>query len=106
MATGTQPELTFEQFLAQYPEDGRYELIDGVAVIILATRQHEDIADFIADALKDEVKQRQLNYKVSDRIVLATRTPDGREQGRTPDVSVVDGISGVLIVWPTLPCGN
>lgn len=83
-------KLTFDQFLEQYPEDGRYELVDGETVRILAARQHEDIADLIADAMKDEVKLRQLNYKVSDRIVLATQTKDGKEQGRNPDVSVVD----------------
>lgn len=90
MSIAAKQELSFNQFLEQYPEDGRYELVDGEIVRILATRQHEDIADFIADAMKDEVKLRQLNYKVSERIVLATQTQAGKEQGRTPDVSVVD----------------
>jgi Uma2 family endonuclease len=90
MTTVIKQKLTFDQFLEQYPEDGRYELVNGEVVRVLATRQHEDIADFIADAMKDEVKLRQLNYKVSDRIVLATQTKDGREQGRSPDISVVD----------------
>src|SRR4028118_622444 len=82
-------KLTFEQFLEQYPEDGRYELVDGEIVRILATRQHDDIADFIAKQLDREVDRLSLNYKVSGRIVLATLTKDGREQGRHPDVSVV-----------------
>lgn len=90
MSIAAKQKLTFDQFLEQYPEDGRYELIDGEIVRILATRQHEDIADFIADAMKDEVKLRQLSYRVSDRIVVATQTKAGKEQGRTPDVSVVD----------------
>ncbi len=97
MTTAAKQKLTFNQFLEQYPEDGRYELVDGEIVRVLATRQHEDIADFIADAMKDEVKLRKLHYKVSDRIVLATRTQEGKEQGRNPDVSVVD-----LNVW----CSN
>lgn len=83
-------KLTFEQFIEQYPEDGRYELVDGAVVRILATRQHEDVADFIEDALKDEVSRLKLNYKVSNRIVLATSKKNGLEQGRQPDVSVVD----------------
>ena len=58
MTLTTKPKLTFEQFLEQYPEDGRYELVDGEIVRVLATRQHEDIADLIADAMKDEVKRR------------------------------------------------
>ncbi len=90
MAVVTSNPLTFDEFLAQYPEDGRYELIDGEIVRILATRQHEDVADFIEDVLKDEVKRAGLNYKVSNRIVLATQTKEGKEQGRNPDVSVVD----------------
>ena len=89
-----QQTLTFEDFLEHYPEDGRYELIDGELVRILATRQHDDTADFIADEMKAEVKQHQLNYKVSSRIVLATTTSTGNTQGRHPDVSVVD-----LSVW-------
>lgn len=90
MSPTTQQKLTFAQFLEQYPEDGRYELADGDIVRILATRQHEDIADLIADAMKTENQLRHLNYKVSNRIVLATQAPNGKEQGRNPDVSVID----------------
>ena len=86
--------LTFEQFLEQCPEDGRYELIGGAVVRILATRRHEDVADFIAESFNDERRRLELPYKVSDRVVLATETTDGQVQGRHPDVSVVD-----LAVW-------
>ncbi|MBV8887405.1 MAG: Uma2 family endonuclease [Chroococcidiopsidaceae cyanobacterium CP_BM_RX_35] len=81
--------LTFDEFLKVYPEDGRYELVDGKIVRILATRQHEDVADYIQDLLKEEVKHQNLNYKVSNRIVLATLTQTGVEMGRNPDVSVI-----------------
>lgn len=94
IATQRTKKLTFEQFLEQCPEDGRYELVNGEIVRILATRQHEDVADFIAKQLDGEVDRLNLNYKVSGRIVLATLTKDGTEQGRHPDVSVVD-----LDVW-------
>jgi Uma2 family endonuclease len=90
VTTPTRQKLTFEQFLEQYPEDSRYELVDGELVRILATRRHENVADFIEDAFRDEVKRLNLNYKVSGRIVLATKTRDQTEQGRHPDVSVVD----------------
>ncbi len=85
-----QQKLTFEQFLEQYPEDGRYELVNGELVRILATRRHENVADFVEDALRDEVKRLKLNFRVSNRIVLATQTRAGVEQGRHPDASVVD----------------
>ena len=88
--TQLKSKLSFEQFIEQYPEDGRYELVDGEIVRILATRHHEDIADFIADSMKAEVNRLNLNYKISDRIVLATMTKDGKQQGRQPDVSVID----------------
>lgn len=90
MVTTIRQKLTFQQFLEQYPEDGRYELIDGELVRILATRRHENVADFIEDAFRDEVKRLTLNYKVSGRIVLATISKAGAEQGRHPDASVVD----------------
>ena len=52
----TNQKLSFEQFIEQLPdEEGRYELVNGEIVKILATRQHEDVADCIADALRDEV---------------------------------------------------
>jgi Uma2 family endonuclease len=90
-ATSTQSKqkLTFEKFI-EYPlEDGRYELVNGEIVKILATRQHDDIADFLADLMKAEVNRLNLNYKVSGRIMIATTTKDGKEQGRFPDASVV-----------------
>lgn len=56
---------------------------------ILATRQHEDVADFIAKRLDQEVDRLGLSCKISGRIVLATETEAGVEQGRFPAVSVV-----------------
>lgn len=86
-----QQKLTFEQFLEQLPdEEGRYELINGEIVRILPTRKHDNIAEFITDAFKEEVKRLKLDYRVSGRIVVRTITSEGRIQGRHPDVSVVD----------------
>jgi Uma2 family endonuclease len=98
MSATAQPKskLSFEQFLDRYPDDGRYELVNGELARILATRCHEDVVDFIADELKAEVRRLDLNYRVSDRIVICTFTADGTEQGRHPDVSVVD-----RAVWET-----
>lgn len=83
--------LTFEQFVKQLPdEEGRYELVNGEIVRILPIRLHETLAEFLSDAFKDEVKRLKLNYWVSGRIVVRTLTPNGKEQGRNPDVSIVD----------------
>ncbi|BAZ32851.1 hypothetical protein NIES4074_53580 [Cylindrospermum sp. NIES-4074] len=87
----TSQKLNFEQFIENLPdEESRYELVNGEIVRILATRQHDDIADFIADTLNVEVKRQQLNYRVSGRIMIKTTNANGQEQGRQPDVSVVD----------------
>jgi Uma2 family endonuclease len=87
----SQQKLTLAQFVEQLPdEEGRYELVDGDIVRILANRQHEDIADFIARQFDREVERLNLKYRVSGRIVIRTETKDGIEQGRHPDVSVVD----------------
>jgi len=83
-------ELDFEQFLAQCPEDGRYELVDGKMVKILATRKHYDVADLIMDAMKDEVKRLKLNYVVNNVAAVLTTNKKGKEQGRHPDVCAID----------------
>ena len=100
-ATPIQPKqmLSFEQFVKQLPdEEGRYELVNGEIVRILPIRLHETLAEFLSDAFKDEVKRLKLNYWVSGRIVVRTLTPNGKEQGRNPDVSVVD-----KTVWDSAP---
>lgn len=85
------PKLNFNDFLEwEVSEEGKYELIDGEIVRILPTRKHEDIADLIEDAFRDQVKQFKLNYRVSGRILIRTLTSEGQEQGRQPDVTVVD----------------
>lgn len=91
--TSNQPKqkITLAQFVQQLPDqEGRYELVNGEIMRILATRRHETIAEFIADTFKAEVRQTKQNYWVSGRIVVRTETKDGIEQGRNPDVSVVD----------------
>jgi Uma2 family endonuclease len=96
--TQLQPVLTLEQFLDQCPPEGRYELVEGEIVRVLATRKHDTVAEFITDAFKEEVKRGQLNYWVSGRITVATLSKSGRQQGRNPDVSVVD-----RTVWDAAP---
>lgn len=89
--TQTKQKLTFEQFLEQdLAEEGRYELVNGEIVKILATRQHDNIADFMVRKFDREIEQRNLNYRVSGRIMIRTLTSESKEQGRHPDVSVVD----------------
>ncbi|MEH1910963.1 MAG: Uma2 family endonuclease [Nostoc sp.] len=90
MKTYTKQKLTFDQFLEQCPEEGLYELVDGEIVEVRATRNHDDVADFIADSFHDQIRRINLNYVLTNTALLRTITADGIEQGRKPDVSVID----------------
>ncbi len=60
------------------PEDGnRYELVNGERVQLMATRAYDDVADFIYDAFRDEVRRERLNYKISRFASVKTRRDDG-----------------------------
>jgi len=59
-------------------------------VKILATRIHYDVAGLIMDSMKDEVKRLNLNYVVNDVAAVLTTNKKGKEQGRHPDVSVIN----------------
>jgi Uma2 family endonuclease len=83
-------ELSFEQFLEQCPEDGRYELVDGKMVKILATRLHYDVAWLILKSFDREIERLSLNYVVNDIAAVLTINKKGKEQGRHPDVSVIN----------------
>ncbi|MEG4120257.1 Uma2 family endonuclease [Microcoleus sp. N9_B4] len=89
IATVTQ-KLTFDQFLVECPEDGLYELVNGEIVEMNSTRNHDDFADFTSDSFKDEIKRLSLNYVVKNTAVIRTVSKAGSEQGRRPDVSVID----------------
>ncbi|MEP6488967.1 Uma2 family endonuclease [Microcoleus vaginatus GB2-A3] len=89
IATVTQ-KLTFDQFLVECPEDGRYELVNGEILEMNSTRNHDDVADFTSDSFKDEIKRLNLNYVVRLTPVIKTVSKAGIEQGRRPDVSVID----------------
>jgi Uma2 family endonuclease len=91
MTIATQKNLTFDQFLAQYPEDGGcYELVNGEVLERRSPRNHDDVADFIADGFKEEIHRLKLNYVVKNTAVIRTVTAGGIEQGRKPDVAVID----------------
>ncbi|MBE9187429.1 Uma2 family endonuclease [Microcoleus sp. LEGE 07076] len=83
-------KLTFDQFLVECPEDGLYELVNGEIVEMNSTRNHDDVADFTSDSFKDEIKRLNLNYVVRLTPVIKTVNKAGVEQGRRPDVSVID----------------
>jgi hypothetical protein len=58
-----QTQSSFAEFLDNYPTDGNYEWVDGAIIKMRATRQHDDIANFMMFAFHDEIRQHQLNYR-------------------------------------------
>ncbi|MEH2042979.1 Uma2 family endonuclease [Nostoc sp.] len=90
MKTYTKQKLTFDQFLEQCPESGLYELVDGEIVEVRATRNHDDVANFLLFGFNHEIRRLNLNYVVNNTAVFKTITANGIEQGCKPDVSVID----------------
>jgi len=80
--------LTFEAFLAHYPEDGqRYELIEGEMVVMRPVGQHELIASFIDAELALTIRRLQLPYFSSRNTLVKPHRPGSAD---LPDVIVLD----------------
>jgi Uma2 family endonuclease len=91
MITAVKQKLTLNDFLDQYPdENGKYEFVEGQIIDMKSTREHDDKADFIADSFKSEIKHLNLNYVVKTNALIRTINKQGFEQGRIPDVSVIN----------------
>ncbi|MFN5516258.1 MAG: Uma2 family endonuclease [Cyanobacteriota bacterium] len=90
MTTLVKPQLSFDRFLAQCPDEGHFELINGEIVEMVNTRQHIDITDLIAKKIDQEIDRLNLNWVVKQNVVIKTTNKRGNEQGRIPDVSVID----------------
>ncbi|MEY3219909.1 MAG: hypothetical protein RIT27_1266 [Pseudomonadota bacterium] len=89
LLSSSPPQTTLEDFLENYPTDGHYEWVNGEIIDMRATRQHDDIANFMMFAFHDEIRQHQLNYVVTNIALVRTVVLNGREQCRKPDVSVI-----------------
>ena len=84
-------KLSFLDFLKQCPDGkGIYELVNGEIVEVEATRAHKNVARFLLFSFNDEIRRKGLDYIVDKDIVIRTVTASGQEQGRRPDVGVVN----------------
>jgi Uma2 family endonuclease len=79
--------MSFEEFTTWLPQDGRFELIDGVVFEMQPTGEHEDVTEFIATHLTLEANRAQLPYKFPRRALLKAPTWG---TGYLPDVLVLD----------------
>ena len=80
--------ITFEEFALLKPEDGRYELHDGVIVKMpQPLGEHEEITGFIIRKLSAEIDRLNLPYVVPKTALVK---PAESESGYSPDVLIVN----------------
>jgi Uma2 family endonuclease len=79
--------LTYEEFLGQFGDDNRYELIDGELVDLEPTGKHEQVAGFILRKLNTEIDRLDLSWFTPTRCLLKHPTPGIAFR---PDVIVLD----------------
>ncbi|KAM3091630.1 Uma2 family endonuclease [Phormidesmis sp. 146-12] len=90
MMQALQQPISFDEFIAWYPEnsDTRYELRNGVIVEMPKARgKHSDIGGFLVIEAGILIRQFQLPYFVPKECVV--RSEDG-ESGYEPDVIVLN----------------
>ncbi|MDJ1172438.1 Uma2 family endonuclease [Roseofilum sp. BLCC_M154] len=83
-----QRQLTFDEFLACYGSDKRYELIDGEVFDLEPTGQHEEVAAFITTKVCVEIDRLELPWFVLQRGLL--RPSDAGMSAFRPDIAVID----------------
>ncbi|GBF81078.1 Uma2 family endonuclease [Aphanothece sacrum] len=83
-----QKPLNFDEFLACYGGDNRYELIDGEVFDLEPTGQNEEVAAFITTKICVEIDGIGLPWFVLQRGLLCPSNTD--MTAFRPDVAVVD----------------
>ncbi|NJM47365.1 MAG: Uma2 family endonuclease [Alkalinema sp. RU_4_3] len=79
--------LTFENFLAQYGDEARYELIDGALIDLEPTGPHEKVAAFISRKLNFQIESLDLPLFIPHRCLIKLL---GTDVAFRPDVIVLD----------------
>jgi Uma2 family endonuclease len=83
-----QKPLSFDEFLARYGGNNRYELIDGEVFDLEPTGQHEEVAAFITAKICVQIDGTGLPWFVLQRGLL--RPSNMGMTAFRPDVAVVD----------------
>ncbi len=79
--------MTFDEFIAWYPEDGHYELINGRVCDVKPTGPHEQVGAYLNRRLLVEIDRLQLPYFIPKSCTIK---PFSQQSGYLPDVVVVD----------------
>lgn len=83
-----QKPFSFDEFLAQYGGDNRYELIDGEVFDLEPTGQHEEVAAFLTTKICVQIERAGLPWFVLQRGLLRPSNAD--MTAFRPDVAVVN----------------
>jgi Uma2 family endonuclease len=86
-----QKPLSFDDFLAQYGGDNRYELIDGEVFDLEPTGPHEQVAGIITKKTCFQIELAELPWTVLQRPLF--RPPHITMTAFRPDVAVIDEIA-------------
>jgi Uma2 family endonuclease len=87
--TYTPPKLlTFEQFIAEYGDNPRYELIDGELRDIEPTGLHEEVSGNIAGRIYAEILRTNLNWLIPKTCLIKPLAAEAT--ALRPDVIVLD----------------
>lgn len=87
--TYTTPKLlTFEQFIAEYRDNPRYELIDGELRDMEPTGSHEEVSGSIAGRIYAEILRLNLKWMIPKSCLI--KPPATEATALRPDVIVLD----------------
>jgi Uma2 family endonuclease len=80
--------FTFEQFIAEYGDNPRYELIDGELRDMEPTGLHEEVSGNIAGRIYAEILRDNLNWLIPKSCLI--KPPAVEATALRPDVIVLD----------------
>ncbi|MFN6518491.1 MAG: Uma2 family endonuclease [Nostoc sp. CreGUA01] len=79
--------LTVDEFITQYGDSNRHELIDGELIKMEPTGPHEQVSAFIGRKLNVEIDREELAYFIPHRCLIKLL---GTDTAFRPDVIVLD----------------
>jgi Uma2 family endonuclease len=85
--SSTRTGISLDEFLAQYGDDERYELIDGELIEMEPTGPHEQVGALISRKLNVEIDRQDVPYFIPHRCLIR---PTGSVSAFRPDVVVLD----------------
>ncbi|MFP4133422.1 MAG: Uma2 family endonuclease [Halothece sp.] len=86
MNTATTKTLTFDEFLQWKPENGHYELHEGIIIKMQPTGKHEEIVEFLQTELTLEARKKEYPFRFPKNVLI--KALNG-ESGYLPDVLVM-----------------